>query len=418
MAIAGPGSNPEGESLGGGDQGAAKHKVNAPGSSKGSGKTAQAIQRQSWYSVDWPVCPCSECGAKNHWRKMTQEWSLANAPHERLGDDEELWNVVRLCAECLAKKRGITVIAAMAAIVEEAPVHNKRKEANERFNEADRRAAEAFEGLSKGERRRISVAMMRGLLAPISKFLKLKVAVFRKRSQVLEEQEEMIVKLKACNSIEEAMALMPAMEELEAKLDQLDVPLAFADKGAKQYDWIAAADYSDEWSCEYHPDGTIKTAMRVFHVCLGGGTEHACNTVIEGETWVRWHEDPLATGQRWYCPLCSTKYKTKFGVLVELHIAGSVYFLLAEYPKAWNDVKHMKVEFDFAKQVSTPKELYDKIMAVQPYTGDGFLRPAMPHEVLAGRSTDGIYRFADKAAFTGMAKWSWDDLASFTKVLG
>ena len=110
------------------------------------------------------------------------------------------------------------------------------------------RVASVLEGLSKGECRNIIMAQMRVALQPMSQFIKLKCVVFRGHSQVIEEQTAMMDRLRTCSCLEEAMASMPELEQLEQKLNQLDVPLAYADKGSQEQSWINAAAYSDEWS--------------------------------------------------------------------------------------------------------------------------------------------------------------------------
>ena len=305
----------------------------------------------------------------------------------------------------------------MASIAASNPAYWRRIKDNDDFKEADARTAADFEGLSKGERRKITVAKMRDCLQPISNFIKLKCAVFRERSNVIEEQTMMMERLRKCSNMNEALEIVPELEALENKLDKLDTPLAFASKGDEQQQWLNAADYSDEWSLELDDQGNVKSAFRVWHVCQGGPSWNRCYTVIGGKAWTRLHENPLQKGQRWYCVVCGNKYRTKYGVLVELRHGQDVYFLLAQYPKKWNDIKHMRMERDIPN-CATPKELYDRIMAVKPYTGDGMLRPARQSEVQPGKSTEDAWKFANPEVIEKMPVWNWNDLANFSKVLG
>ena len=123
--------------------------------------------------------------------------------------------------------------------------------------------------------------------------------------------------------------------------------------------------------------------MALLHCHLRQGMDHASRG------------NPFASGQRWYCNVCLSKYKPKFGVLVEVHTRNNVFFLMAEYPKKWNDVQHTNVEA--STPASTPKELYDRILAVEPYTGCGFLKPCPRHEIQRGDGS-GVFRFADPEA--------------------
>ena len=73
-------------------------------------------------------------------------------------------------------------------------------------------------------------------------------------------------------------------------IDQASRPLAFASKGEAQMGFRLAADYDDNWTKTYWPDGRIKTAMQVWHICMSGGAGDECYTVIEGKAWKRLHE--------------------------------------------------------------------------------------------------------------------------------
>eukprot|EP00974_Lingulodinium_polyedra_P063392 6120805-Lingulodinium_polyedra.AAC.1 len=60
----------------------------------------------------------------------------------------------------------------------------------------------------------------------------------------------------------------------------------------------------------------------MFYVCFAK-TGHdwedpRCKTVIAAAIWDKLHDDRLAVGQRWYCRRCPARYKTSFGVVVEL----------------------------------------------------------------------------------------------------
>ncbi len=65
---------------------------------------------------------------------------------------------------------------------------------------------------------------------------------------------------------------------------------------------------------------------------------------------------------------------------------------------------------------ATPKELYDKILAVEPYTGCGFLKPCPLNKIQRGDGS-GVFQFADPSVLKNMPLWKWNDLANFTKVL-
>ena len=104
---------------------------------------------------------------------------------------------------------------------------------------------------------------------------------------------------------------------------------AFESRGEDQRKFVNAADYADGWV-----DDGAGSQFNVYYICRsdqGAGWPN-CNTLIESKQWDRLHEDPNATGQRWYCCNCGAKYRTKFGVLIEWKINGIAHYLLAELP--------------------------------------------------------------------------------------
>ena len=101
---------------------------------------------------------------------------------------------------------------------------------------------------------------------------------------------------------------------------------AFENKGELQTKFYRAADYTDEW----FSDGG--KAFRAYYICLAGPSEHPCGTAIRSDLWDRFHEDALASGQRWYCKVCTARYKVKWGVLCEIVHPDRCLYTLAEFP--------------------------------------------------------------------------------------
>jgi hypothetical protein len=78
---------------------------------------------------------------------------------------------LRTCAECVAKRDGLDVPAAQAAILENRPNYLARKSRAEAFSEADAKTAEALPALgSKRQRRKINAESFRDVIVPIIKF--------------------------------------------------------------------------------------------------------------------------------------------------------------------------------------------------------------------------------------------------------
>ena len=98
------------------------------------------------------------------------------------------------------------------------------------------------------------------------------------------------------------------------------------------------------------------------------------------------------------------------GIMTHL---GIVWNMDTHNIKQWNDIKHMNVEATVV--ASTPKELYDRILDVEPYTGCGFLTPVPRNEIKHGDGS-GVFRFSDLEAVKRMPAWNLNDLAN-SKVL-
>ena len=206
-------------------------------------------------------------------------------------------------------------------------------------------------------------------------------------------------------------ALVPRLQELEEHLDRTEAPLAFADKGELQGNWCRAADYDDNWVTTYDTNGRIRSALRCWWICLSGGTSSPCGTLHLAKVWRRLKEDdPEASGQRWYCRCCSAKYRPSFGTLAEVHVRGTPYWLLAEEPGEFRDIKHMRVDCDHADATSS-RDLYNRIMNVHPVTG-AVMRPVTSAEVWGG-SVEGVYKITALAELQRLPRFKWSELVTY-----
>ena len=164
---------------------------------------------------------------------------------------------------------------------------------------------------------------------------------------------------------------------------------------------MEAADYTDEW---FNTTGRI---FRAYYVCLAGGTDYTCGTLILSDNWDRLHNDPLALKQRWYCNTCGAKYMTRYGVLCEMANKNSniVGYNLAEHPPfELKDVKTMAIQERF-KNLKTPQELYQALPKATPLDRGVFLKPT---------EKEGVYRF-NVPMFRTIEKFEWDQLFNLPK---
>ena len=101
-------------------------------------------------------------------------------------------------------------------------------------------------------------------------------------------------------------------------------------------------------------------------------------------------------------------------MLVEIIASdGEVYWLLAEFPMNWRDVKWLAVE-ERHNGASSPAKLFAMLEEVKPYTGDGMLRPAQQHEIVKG-TPEGVFKITDPKLVYGQPLWKWGDMLSFVK---
>ena len=93
---------------------------------------------------------------------------------------------------------------------------------------------------------------------------------------------------------------------------------------------------------------------------------------------------------------------------------GSVYWMMAEFPTDWRDVKWMAVE-ERHPNAASPAQLFAMLEEVRPYTGDGMLRPVTQQELANGGNPDGVYKVTDPKLVHGQPLWKWGDMLSFVK---
>ena len=132
---------------------------------------------------------------------------------------------------------------------------------------------------------------------------------------------------------------------------------------------------------------------------------------------------PLEVKQRWYCNVCSAKYSTEYGVLVQVmlppcdaHPQGSTQWMRAQVPdRDHEDVRALHVEDVY--DPASPEDLYNKVMKnATPSTTDGMLRPAMPHELVQNAAQSaGTFKIVPLAEFMSMGLFPWDQIFNMAK---
>jgi hypothetical protein len=103
-----------------------------------------------------------------------------------------------------------------------------------------------------------------------------------------------------------------------------------------------------------------------YFVCKAGGVNNICWTMINSKNWTQFFEDPIADGQRWYCKVCLARYKTSFGVLIEIVQKHAVNYMMADYPPdSIGDVRAAAMEREH-ENANTPAELFAAVPNLVP----------------------------------------------------
>ena len=147
-----------------------------------------------------------------------------------------------------------------------------------------------------------------------------------------------------------------------------------------------AADYTDEWFHIATNAGSV--AIRTFYICTAKWGQERCRTLATSSRWLRKQADPLAYKQVWYCPVCGAKYRTTFGVILQMISGGQEKFVRATFPEhGMQQVKWTSVQRSY-RQATTAEEL----LAAIP---EAALAPSVAIQPVDG--TKGAYSFNDKA---------------------
>ena len=130
--------------------------------------------------------------------------------------------------------------------------------------------------------------------------------------------------------------------------------------------------------------------------------------MILSRTWNRLFDDPVQTGQRWYCCHCGARFATKYGMVIEIVINDKSHWAKATIPDfSLQDAKAMMIEKNH-EMLETPQELLDAIPRVEPMDAEAFMNPMPEHE-------EGSYKFT-KEVYDKMAEFEWQSLYNITEV--
>ena len=155
--------------------------------------------------------------------------------------------------------------------------------------------------------------------------------------------------------------------------------------------------------------------MRAWYVCMmdGNGQWDPCGTIMPAKHWLRRFDDVGSSKQRWYCVCCGTRFKTKFGMLVEIHItspAPTSIFMRSEISNLdVDDVRAMYLYLEYLDH----KDLWQKIPNFIPREPGDIMRPCKESEFAEreGFEKSLIYKFNNPAGVKDdVPMWNWDEI--------
>ena len=322
-----------------------------------------AAEGNGGVAPEWPQVKCHSCPNIDKWKRMR---SVKEVVHfqESLTDREDVVRWTYTCVPCVAREMNLTETEALAHVKQSISTPAFCRKRNMEFRAA--------------------------------------------RARGIEEYLRLVAELKETKDKQRELTIIEALEMWDSRLEQLCQPLAFSDKpDATQM--FNVAQYSDEWV------NTKTGALRAWYVCLQdwGGTWGVCGTVMPSKQWKRKFDDVRPSKQRWYCVCCQTRFRTSYGMLVEVHTRGVSTFMLAEVSnRDVEDVRAMFLEKELKPK--NHRDLWEKIPDFTPIDPKEILRPVKPHElaITEGFDVSLVSKFVNVDGLKKVPKWDWDQIFS------
>jgi hypothetical protein len=278
------------------------------------------------------ACSGDGCTHEASWRDCFKECVYTRRSAGVLGDDDAEFYTAYFCFRRMAVRWGCAEADAIVLIRDGRRDVKRRREQNAAFNATTSAVAAAVPGVTKGERRELTVDFMKEVMSPLVRFIRIKTKMLWQRSLLLEEHSALIVRMRDAQQLRDVLDLIPKLDKIEQEVDLASAPIAFRGRGNEQWAFCLAAVYADEWCVVRRPDGSIQCAFRSYHKCAAkaGEADGCCGAVICSKAWIRKLSEAWASGQKWYCSCCTAEYKTTMGMPTEIHASdGSVYWIVS-----------------------------------------------------------------------------------------
>jgi hypothetical protein len=182
------------------------------------------------------------------------------------------------------------------------PDFEKRRQRVDAYTDARIHVQQLFPGVtSKRQVRSVTKSFLTTLFAPSAGSILRKALQMEERLRLSKEHQG-LRRLLQCSA--DAAALETLLAQIDAKEGEIRLAnsdLAFRHRSKSEEQRVRfklAAQYSDLWAELLDEFGHLIGGFVSFYVCMGGGSEHPCATLIASKVWDRLHEDPLQSGQR------------------------------------------------------------------------------------------------------------------------
>ena len=395
----------------------------AGGEAEGKGKQTKSKGIGKGDLVDG-LALCFSCQQRKFkWRHCQESWT--KTAFDADSSDDDSWVRLYKCRECLSTELGISEAEAASKIARERPSWTRVERRAEKFAENFSRIREVNMCLSNREVKKITLRSIAQVFEPLQAAVLKKLVMMKKRDVLVGQWREAADKLAAAKTTKELVEAIAKLDQLEDSAHTADRPIGFSSKQQDQWRWWNASTYADCWS-EVRSGGQVIGSFMSWFICRAGG-DSPCGTLIPSRKWSTFQQDLLASKQRWYCVSCGARYKTKFGMLVQLQLVGEgmtpgeKYFALADVPDDVMDIKAIDLESRLGDLAQTPEEMMSMIPEVAPSPCE-LLRPIRAEELSLGwrgftnmdvRDHTGIFKIVGLQQLAAFPRWEWNQIYHF-----
>ena len=159
---------------------------------------------------------------------------------------------------------------------------------------------------SSRERRVLTRAVLEeDLMGPIFKYLVAKSQQRDEACSLLDSYNDKLHQMRNATDAGRVLEIRVELALVEKDLFHAEQQMSFQGWPEEQRSrFLRAVDYCDNLT-ELKVGDKIVGYIAVYYICTAGGSGYECLTLILSPDWSRRYEDPLHSGQRWYCNCCT-----------------------------------------------------------------------------------------------------------------